>query len=190
MNITPVCHKTFSLWKDIFFLRAGVPLEQVSRRILVITDASKTGPQLHWHINCLELLTVLLALKRFRPLVQGKHVLVRTDNTATVVYINHQGVFAPFAFHNWPTISYSGVSTDSSLCMPLTSQANSIVWPMRSHDRLPFRASGDFTPRRSGFEVDALKSIRTGSDRSVCLIGMHPLPIMVRPGAYASMPFP
>ncbi|KAI2649133.1 rRNA biogenesis protein rrp36 [Labeo rohita] len=33
-----------------------------------------TGPHLLWYINCLELLTVLLALKRFRPLVQGKHV--------------------------------------------------------------------------------------------------------------------
>ncbi|KAL0152428.1 hypothetical protein M9458_052151, partial [Cirrhinus mrigala] len=50
-----------------------------------------TGPRLHWHINCLELLTVLLALRRFRPLIQGKHVLVRSDNTATVAYINHQG---------------------------------------------------------------------------------------------------
>ncbi|KAI2655594.1 ORF V: Enzymatic polyprotein [Labeo rohita] len=50
-----------------------------------------TGPRLLWHINCLELLTVLLALKRFRNLVHGKHVLIRTDNTATVVYINHQG---------------------------------------------------------------------------------------------------
>ncbi|KAI2644097.1 enzymatic polyprotein [Labeo rohita] len=84
-----------------------VPLEQVSRCIVVTTDASTTGwgticnghaalgiwtgPRLLWHINCLELLTVLLALKRFRPLVQGKHVLVRTDDTATVAYINHQG---------------------------------------------------------------------------------------------------
>ncbi|KAL0152056.1 hypothetical protein M9458_052640, partial [Cirrhinus mrigala] len=67
----------------------------VSRRIIVTTDASKTGwgatcngqaasgvwtgPRLFWHINCLELLAVLLALRR-------------SDNTATVAYINHQGV--------------------------------------------------------------------------------------------------
>ncbi|KAL0172812.1 hypothetical protein M9458_033123, partial [Cirrhinus mrigala] len=91
----------------ISFLRAGVPLEQVSRRIIVTTDASKTvwgavcnghaasgvwtGPRLLWHINCLELLTVFLALRRFRPLIQDKHVLVRSDNTATVAYISHQG---------------------------------------------------------------------------------------------------
>ncbi len=37
-----------------------------------------TGPRLLWHINCLDI----------RPLLLGKHVLVRTDNTAAVSYIN------------------------------------------------------------------------------------------------------
>ncbi|KAL0157927.1 hypothetical protein M9458_046003, partial [Cirrhinus mrigala] len=107
VNITPSCRQTLSPWTDIMFLRSGVPLEQVSRRIIVTTDASKTGwgatcneqaasgvwtgPRLFWHINCLELLAVLLALRRFQPMIQGKHVLVRSDNTATVAYINHQG---------------------------------------------------------------------------------------------------
>ncbi|KAL0161814.1 hypothetical protein M9458_041210, partial [Cirrhinus mrigala] len=50
-----------------------------------------TGPRLLWHINCLELLAVLLALRRFLPMLRHKHVLVRTDNTATVAYINRQG---------------------------------------------------------------------------------------------------
>ncbi len=50
-----------------------------------------TGPQLLWHINCLKLLTVHLALRQFRPLLLGKHVLVRTDNTAAVPYINRMG---------------------------------------------------------------------------------------------------
>ncbi|KAL0149234.1 hypothetical protein M9458_055468, partial [Cirrhinus mrigala] len=50
-----------------------------------------TGPRLQWHINCLELLAVLLALRRFRPMLRHKHVLVRTDSTATVAYINYQG---------------------------------------------------------------------------------------------------
>ncbi len=81
--------------------RAGVP------HAVVFTDASATGwgatynrhavsgvwtgPQLHWHINCLELLAVRLALGRLKGLLRGKHVLVRTDNTATVAFINHQG---------------------------------------------------------------------------------------------------
>ncbi len=81
--------------------RAGVP------HAVVFTDASATGwgatyngqavsgvwtgPQRHWHINCLELLAVYLALGRLKGPLRGKHVLVRTDNTATVAYINHQG---------------------------------------------------------------------------------------------------
>ncbi len=51
----------------------------------------RTGPQLQWHINCLELLAVWLALHRFRTLLHEKHILVRSDNTATVAYINYQG---------------------------------------------------------------------------------------------------
>ncbi|KAL0194522.1 hypothetical protein M9458_008094, partial [Cirrhinus mrigala] len=47
-------------------------------------SGSWTGPRLLWHINCLELLAVLLALRRFIPMLRHKHVLVRTDNTATV----------------------------------------------------------------------------------------------------------
>ncbi len=105
--ITPECRQTFSPWSDPLFLRAGVALEQVSRHAVVFTDASATGwgatyngqavsgvwtgPQRHWHINCLELLAVYLALGRLKGPLRGKHVLVRTDNTATVAYINRQG---------------------------------------------------------------------------------------------------
>ncbi len=48
-----------------------------------------TGPQLHWHINCLELLAVHLALNCLKRRLRGEHVLVHTDNTA--VYIKQQG---------------------------------------------------------------------------------------------------
>ncbi len=41
--------------------------------------------------QCLELWAVHLALRQFRPLLLGKHVLVRTDNTAAVSYINRLG---------------------------------------------------------------------------------------------------
>ncbi len=47
--------------------------------------------RLLWHINCLELWAVHLSLRQFRPLLFGKHVLVRTDNTAAVSYINRLG---------------------------------------------------------------------------------------------------
>ncbi len=87
VQITPACRKTFSPWSDPSFLRAGVPLEQVSRHAVVFTDASATG----WGATYNELLAVHLALSRLRGHLQGKEVLVRTDNTATVAYINRQG---------------------------------------------------------------------------------------------------
>ncbi|KAL0153391.1 hypothetical protein M9458_051310 [Cirrhinus mrigala] len=149
VNITPSCRKTLSPWTEIVFLRSGVPLEQVFRCIVVTTDASKTGwgtvcnghaasgvwtdPRLHWHINCLELLAVLLALRRFRPLIQGKHVLVRSDNMATVACINHQDGFIRRRVEVPPPIG----PTD-------------------------------------------LGSIRSGTSRSLCLTGIHPLPVVVR----------
>ncbi len=83
------------------------PLEQVSRHTVVPTDASSTGwgatcngqaasglwtgPRLLWDINCLELWAVHLALRQFQPVLLGKHVLVCTDNTAAVSYINRLG---------------------------------------------------------------------------------------------------
>ncbi len=107
VGISQQCRSSLSPWTDLAFLRAGVPLEQVSRHTVVTTDASSTGwgatcngqaasglwtgPRLLWHINCLELWAVHLALRQFRPLLLGKHVLVRTDNTAAVSYINRLG---------------------------------------------------------------------------------------------------
>ena len=48
-------------------------------------------PESHLHVNFLELKAVVLALKRFQHLVQGKFVLVATDNTTVVAYINKEG---------------------------------------------------------------------------------------------------
>ena len=50
-----------------------------------------SGRHLTWHINRLEMLAVFLALKHFLPDLRGRHVLVRTDNTTVVSYINRQG---------------------------------------------------------------------------------------------------
>lgn len=69
-------------------------------------DASKTGwgtlsdarpafgswtePMLNWHINCLEMMAVLLAFKEFQPELRGNHVLFWSNNMTVVNYINHQ----------------------------------------------------------------------------------------------------
>ncbi len=48
VGITQQCHRSLSPWTDLAFLRAGVPLEQVSRHTVVTKDASSTG----WGATC------------------------------------------------------------------------------------------------------------------------------------------
>ncbi len=106
VQITPACRKTFSPWSDPSFLRAGVPLEQVSRHAVVFTDASATGWEPRTRARSVRGLdgspTALAyqlpraagsmpGLEPPQRAPSGKDVLVRTDNTATVAYINWQG---------------------------------------------------------------------------------------------------
>ncbi|KAI2659094.1 ORF V: Enzymatic polyprotein [Labeo rohita] len=95
------------MWRNPWFLSQGPVLGAPCRRVTLATDASLTGwgavmsghtarglwrgHQLTWHINCLEMLAVFQALKHFLPDLRDRHVLVRTDNTSVVSYINHQG---------------------------------------------------------------------------------------------------
>ena len=80
----------------------GLPADHVT----VFTDAYPWGwggvlrdlhvgglwpPNESRHINILELLTVKLVLTHFQSQIQGRHVLVRSDNTATCAYLNRQG---------------------------------------------------------------------------------------------------
>ncbi|KAI2662289.1 ORF V: Enzymatic polyprotein [Labeo rohita] len=50
-----------------------------------------SGHYLNWHTNCLEMQAVFRALKHFLPDLRDCHVLVHTDNTVVVYYINHKG---------------------------------------------------------------------------------------------------
>ncbi|KAI2644567.1 Transposon Ty3-G Gag-Pol polyprotein [Labeo rohita] len=99
--------RTLSPWLRPRFLTLGPTLGAPCRRRLLTTDASLVGweavlegrpaqgvwegHQLDWHINCLELMAVFLALKYFLYQLRGCHVLVRVDNTVAVSYLNHQG---------------------------------------------------------------------------------------------------
>ncbi|KAL0153790.1 hypothetical protein M9458_050906, partial [Cirrhinus mrigala] len=107
IKVTRRCLRTLDMWKKPWFLSQGPVLGAPCRRVTLATDASLTGwgmvmsghparglwsgRHLTWHINCLEMLAVFRALKHFLPDLIGYHVLVRTDNTAVVYYINHQG---------------------------------------------------------------------------------------------------
>jgi hypothetical protein len=106
-------------WQSLSNLRKGVRLNPLPVDITVTTDASMSGWGGHtaqksvqgtWsphdrllHINILEMKAVALTLKALCPLLQGKHLLIRTDNTSVLNYINHQGgVKSPsLCLHTW-----------------------------------------------------------------------------------------
>ena len=105
--VSAECVTALHRWRRPAFLLKGVPMGPVLSRKVVTTDASMSGwggicEHRHvrglWsadlqrsHINYLELLAVFLTLKRFLSVLAGRHVLIRTDNTTTVAYINRQG---------------------------------------------------------------------------------------------------
>ena len=45
----------------------------------------------NWHINCLELQAVILTIQNFLPQLRNQSVLIRSDNTTVVQFINKQG---------------------------------------------------------------------------------------------------
>ena len=95
----------------------------------IVTDASLKGWGAHWedqtvsgvwsdqesaHINALEMRAVLLALQHWLPLLQNKRILIRSDNIATVQYINKQGgTISPrlchLAVELWQLASQNGI---------------------------------------------------------------------------------
>ncbi|XP_029973330.1 uncharacterized protein LOC115407110 [Salarias fasciatus] len=107
VTVSAQCVMALRRWRHPACLVTGVPMGPVLSRKVITTDASMSG----WggicedryvrgvwsedlqraHINYLELLAVFLTLRRFLPLLRGHHVLVRTDNTTTVAYINRHG---------------------------------------------------------------------------------------------------
>ncbi|XP_037536617.1 uncharacterized protein LOC119413633 [Nematolebias whitei] len=108
LAVTWSCLHALTPWRDEDYLSRGVPMGVVvCRREVVTTDASSMGWGAVWqrravqgrwgqrdhskHINVLELRAVHLALRHFLPHLEGRHVLVRSDNTSVVYHINHQG---------------------------------------------------------------------------------------------------
>ena len=99
-------HPHLQWWLESNVLQ-GQPLHPVKHALQIFTDASKEGwgthlnehmargswllPESKLHINYLELKAVFLALKEFQNLCSDKIVLVATDNTTVVSYINKEG---------------------------------------------------------------------------------------------------
>ena len=100
-------HPHLRWWLEESNVLLGQPLHPLKHALQIFTDASKEGwgahldehtargqwslPESKLHINHLELKAVFLALKEFQTLVFNKTVLVATDNTTVVAYINKEG---------------------------------------------------------------------------------------------------
>ena len=108
-------------WLKEDHVLTGQPLHPIKHALQIFTDASIEGwgahlnehtaggtgslPGSKLHINYLELKAVFLALKEFQDLCSNKIVLVATDNTTVVSYINKEG-----GMRSGPLVPYYGES--------------------------------------------------------------------------------
>lgn len=112
-------------WLDPGRLQQGVQLGYVSHYTEVFTDASLTGwggvlghlstggvwPSSPRHINLLEMEAVQRVLLHFATHLRGRHVLVRSDNTTVVAYLNRQGGTRSPALHGLATVVLTWADT-------------------------------------------------------------------------------
>ena len=100
-------HPHLKWWLEESNVLPGQPLHPLKHALQIFTDASKEGwgahlnectargtwsvPESKLHINHLELKAVFLALKEFQDLRSNNIVLVATDNTTVVAYVNKEG---------------------------------------------------------------------------------------------------
>ena len=105
--VLPPLRAHLQWWLNREALSEGRPLTTATPSLSLFTDASKEGWGAHienrfvagtWdsltsqkHINWLELEAVFLALQQFEALATNQCVLVNTDNTTVVAYINKMG---------------------------------------------------------------------------------------------------
>ncbi len=208
VGISQQCRRSLSPWTDLAFLRAVVLLEQVSRHTVVTTDASSTGwgatcngqaasglwtgPRLLWHINCLELWAVHLALRQFRPLLLGSAFSLAAVPATAVGQVRasphgqHCGglVYQPAGGY---TITPHVTARPPS--PPLESHAVQVTaccshpWAAQSCGRRALTTA--HVPRRmatpSRDDPADLESIRGSSGRPVCLPRVLPLPAVLLP---------
>ena len=101
-------HPHLQWWLEESNVLQGQPLHPIKHALQVFTDASKEGwgahlnertargswslPESKLQTNYLELKAVFLALKEFQDLCSNQIVLVATDNTTVVSYINKGGM--------------------------------------------------------------------------------------------------
>ncbi len=192
VQITPACRKTFSPWSDPSFLRAGVPLEQVSRHAVVFTDASATGwgATYNGHAvlgsgrvpNCVGI-SIASSCWQYAGLEPPQRAPSGQGRSGP--YGQHcdrlristgKAVYAPVACRTRPPpppLESEASEVPSCHPHPRSAQPGSRRAVSSSTSR------GVETPS-SGGPAD-LESVRSCSGRPVCISGNHPLPVVLLP---------
>ena len=107
VKVTREVSQAVEWWSQLNNVNEGTQLNSSRETVQIFTDASLTGWDGHmgnllikriWnqeeqclHINVLELKVVLKTVQQFKKYLQHKVVLVATDNTTAVAYIQKQG---------------------------------------------------------------------------------------------------
>ena len=107
VTLSPLSVKDLEWWLDPLNLTRGSPFREPPPSIHLFKDASKEGWGAHWdfhmvsgiwqgpfqlwHINVQELQAAFLALQHWQDQFVGQVVLLATDNSTVVSYVNKQG---------------------------------------------------------------------------------------------------
>ena len=174
-------HPHLQWWLEENNVLQGQPLHPIKHALQIFTDASKEGwgahlneltargswsvPESKLHINYLELKAVFLALKEFQGLCVNQIVLVATDNTTVVAYINKEGgtsqelVFVSFKKGFDKDISPATISSwikqTVILCYELSDHQAHTLHQVKAHDVRAFAASKAF---QSGVSLEQILS--------------------------------
>ena len=155
-------HPHLRWWLEESNVLPGQPLHPVKHALQIFTDASKEGwgthlnertargtwsvPESKLHINHLELNAVFLALKESQDLCSNNIVLVATDNTTVVAYINKEGGGDEVGLPVCPTVENpvlvhqeTGNSQGTSHPRPAERDSRQAIqtWPDHSNGMVP-----------------------------------------------------
>ena len=174
-------HPHLQWWLEEDNVLQGQPLHPVKHALPIFTDLSKemwgahlneftargswSVPESKLHINYLELKAVFLALKEFQSLCVGKIVLVATDNTTVVAYMNKEGGMrsGPLCTLLWRILTWCSQRQ-------VTLKARHI--PGRLNDSRQAIPAGSDHPNRvvppSGSFSTNMQPMAPASNRSIC----------------------
>ena len=163
-------HPHLQWWLEESNVLQGQPLHPIKHALQIFTETSKEGwgahlnehmargswslPESKLHINYLELKVLFLALKEFQDLCANKIVLVATDNTTVVSYINKEGGMrsGPLCALLWRILTWCTHKL-------MTLKARHIPGQFRHSDRV-------VSPSR-GFS-NYMQQVEPASNRSIC----------------------